>query len=90
MRSPSLRTLSIATAVTLVAGYALAFYYAPIEAEGFIQKIFYLHVPLAIVALVGFVIAAVFAIQHLRKDDRSGTRAPTSRSTCPSSSARAR
>jgi len=64
-----MRTLAIATAVTLLAGYALAFFYAPVEAEGFIQKIFYLHVPLAIVALVGFAAAAVYAIQHLRRDD---------------------
>ena len=35
-------------------------------AEGIRQKIFYLHVPLAIVALVGFIIAGLFAIQHLR------------------------
>ena len=37
--------------------------------EGFIQKIFYLHVPLAIVALLGFIVAAVLAIQHLRTGD---------------------
>ena len=36
------------------AGFALVFFYVPNEADqGFIQKIFYLHVPLAIVALVG-------------------------------------
>ena len=69
MRSPSLRTLAIASAAVLLGGYALAFFYAPLEAEGFIQKIFYLHVPLAVIALLGFVIAAVFAIQHLRSDD---------------------
>ncbi|HYM46370.1 MAG TPA: cytochrome c biogenesis protein CcsA [Solirubrobacteraceae bacterium] len=49
----------------------LVFFYAPIEAEeGFLQKIFYLHVPLAIVALCGFVIGAVMAIAHLRTRDR--------------------
>jgi heme exporter protein C len=69
MRAISLRALAIATVATLVAGYALAFFYAPIEAEGFIQKIFYLHVPLAIVALLGFLVAAVFAILHLRGGD---------------------
>ncbi len=53
----------------LIAGYALAFFWAPLEAEGFIQKIFYLHVPLAIMALVGFMVAAVFAIAHLRTND---------------------
>jgi heme exporter protein C len=64
-----MRTLAIATAVTLLAGYALAFFYAPIESEGFIQKIFYLHVPLAVIALLGFIVAALYAIQHLRRDD---------------------
>jgi len=37
--------------------------------QGFMQKIFYLHVPLAIVALGGFVFGGVMAIQHLRTDD---------------------
>jgi len=69
MRAISLRALAIATVATLVAGYALAFFYAPIEAEGFIQKIFYLHVPLAIVALLGFLVGAIHAIRHLRSGD---------------------
>jgi len=69
MRTPSLRALAVAAVVTLLGGYALAFFYAPIEAEGFIQKIFYLHVPLAIVALLGFMVAAVHAIRHLRTRD---------------------
>jgi heme exporter protein C len=33
------------------------------------QKIFYLHVPMAIVALCGFVFGGVMAIQHLRTND---------------------
>ena len=49
---------------------ALVFFYAPLEAEqGFLQKIFYVHVPLAIVALCGFVLGGLFAIQHLRTRD---------------------
>ncbi|MGH2992114.1 MAG: cytochrome c biogenesis protein [Solirubrobacterales bacterium] len=65
-----LRTLSAATVATVVAGFALVFFYAPLDADqGFIQKIFYLHVPLAIAALVGFVVAAVHAIRHLRTND---------------------
>jgi heme exporter protein C len=68
--SPSrLRNLSIITALVLGVGFALVFFYAPLEREGFIQKIFYLHVPLAIVALVGFVVAAIHGIRHLRTDD---------------------
>jgi heme exporter protein C len=46
------------------------FFYAPLDADqGFIQKIFYVHVPLAICALLGFVVAAVHAIRHLRTED---------------------
>jgi heme exporter protein C len=46
------------------------FFYAPIDADqGFVQKIFYVHVPLAIVALIGFVVAGVFGILHLRSRD---------------------
>ena len=67
-----LRTLSIATAVTLAAGFGLAFFYAPLDADqGIIQKIFYVHVPMAIVALGGFIAGGIMAIQHLRTNDRS-------------------
>ena len=66
----SLRALSSATAVTLTGGFALAFFYAPQDADqGVIQKIFYLHVPMAMVALAGFVAGGIFAIQHLRTRD---------------------
>ncbi len=66
----TLRRLAIAAVALLAAGYALAFFYAPEDADqGYIQKIFYLHVPLAMVALVGFMVAAVHAIRHLRSGD---------------------
>src|SRR5919202_4245643 len=67
-----LRALSVATAVTLLAGFGLAFFYAPMDADqGFLQKIFYLHVPLAIVALCGFVAGGIFAAAYLRTGDRA-------------------
>ena len=48
------------------------FFYAPNDADqGFIQKIFYLHVPLAIVALCGFVAGGVYGIRYLRYGDRA-------------------
>jgi heme exporter protein C len=51
----------------IAAALALVFFYAPIDADqGFVQKIFYVHVPLAIVALLGFVAAGILAIAHLR------------------------
>ena len=66
-----LRALSLLTAVTLTAGFALAFFYAPMDADqGFMQKIFYVHVPLGIVALCGFVLGGIMGIQHLRTGDR--------------------
>jgi heme exporter protein C len=66
----NLRALAALTVALLGAGYALAFFYAPEDADqGFIQKIFYLHVPLATVALLGFMVAAVHAIRHLRTGD---------------------
>jgi heme exporter protein C len=62
-----LRAFSIASVATLAIAIALVFFYAPIdEDQGFVQKIFYVHVPLAIVALVGFVVAGALAIAHLR------------------------
>jgi heme exporter protein C len=54
-----LRTLSIATVVVLVGAFAMAAFYAPEDADqGIIQKIFYVHVPMALVALGGFIAAA--------------------------------
>ena len=71
MYGKGLRTLSIATVVTLAAGLCLVFFYAPLDAnQGFIQKIFYLHVPLAMTALIGFIVGGLFAIAHLRSGDR--------------------
>ncbi len=62
--------MSVATVVAMAAALALVFFYAPLEAEqGFLQKIFYVHVPLAIVALCGFVLGGVFAIAHLHTRD---------------------
>jgi heme exporter protein C len=70
MPMPSLRALAIAVPLVVAAAFALVFFYAPLDADqGFIQKIFYLHVPLAICALLGFVVAAIHAIRHLRTED---------------------
>ncbi len=71
MYGKGLRPLSIATVAMLAVALSLVFFYAPLDADqGFVQKIFYLHVPLAIIALVGFVVGGFFAIPHLRSGDR--------------------
>jgi heme exporter protein C len=67
-----LRTLVLATIATITVALALVFFYAPLDSDqGFIQKIFYLHVPLAIVSLCGFVLGGLLAIGHLRTGDRA-------------------
>ena len=66
-----LKALSIATVVTLLTAFTLVLTYAPVDADqGVIQKIFYVHVPLAIVALGGFIAGGVMAIMYLRTRDR--------------------
>ena len=72
MYSRGLTSLAWASAVTITAAFALVFFYAPLDADqGFVQKIFYVHVPMAIVALGGFVAGGVMGIKHLRSGDRS-------------------
>jgi heme exporter protein C len=66
-----LRGLSLATILILAVALALVFFYAPLDADqGFVQKIFYLHVPLAIVSLCGFIFGAGLAVGYLRTGDR--------------------
>ena len=70
MSGNRLLTLSVATVVTLITGYSLAAFSAPMDADqGFMQKIFYLHVPMAIVALCGFVFGGICAVMHLRTSE---------------------
>jgi heme exporter protein C len=72
MYSKGLKPLAAASAVMLAAAFALVFFYAPNDADqGFVQKIFYVHVPMAIVALCGFVAGGIMAIRHLRSGDPS-------------------
>jgi heme exporter protein C len=70
--SKGLKPLSIASVATLALALGLVFFYAPNDADqGFLQKIFYIHVPIAIVSLGGFVAGGLMAIQYLRTNDRS-------------------
>jgi heme exporter protein C len=71
LHGKGLRGLSIATAVTLVTAFALVFFYAPLDADqGFVQKIFYVHVPMATVALGGWIFGGICGIGYLRTRDR--------------------
>ncbi len=72
MFARGLKPLSIASVVLIIGAFAMVFFYAPNDADqGFIQKIFYLHVPLAVVALCGFVAGGIFGIRYLRSGDRA-------------------
>jgi heme exporter protein C len=67
-----LRLLSILSVVLVIGAFALVFFYAPNDADqGFLQKIFYLHVPLAIVSLCGFVAGGVYGARFLRSGERA-------------------
>jgi heme exporter protein C len=69
--SKGLRALTLASVATITVALVLVFFYAPLDADqGFVQKIFYLHVPLAIISLCGFVLGGLLAIGHLRTGDR--------------------
>jgi heme exporter protein C len=71
MYGKGLKPLSIATVAMLAVSLSLVFFYAPLDADqGFIQKIFYVHVPLATVALLGFIVGGLFAVAHLRSGDQ--------------------
>ena len=66
-----LRGLALATIITIGVAFVLVFFYAPLDAnQGFVQKIFYLHVPLAIVSLCGFIFGAGLAVGYLRTGER--------------------
>jgi heme exporter protein C len=55
----------------MTAALALVFFYAPLDAsQGFVQKIFYVHVPLAIISLGGFMFGGALAVGYLRTGDR--------------------
>jgi heme exporter protein C len=70
--SKGLRALAVAAVIATAVALALVFFYAPNDADqGFIQKIFYVHVPMAIVSLCGFVAGGIMAVRHLRSGDRS-------------------
>src|SRR5581483_7694970 len=58
--SRGLRGLALATVVAIGVALGLVFFYAPLDADqGFIQKIFYVHVPLATVSLCGFILGGL-------------------------------
>jgi len=65
------RALPAGAFALLVGGFALAFYWAPEDAnQGFSQKIFYVHVPIALTAYACFAWGAWKALRFLWLGDR--------------------
>lgn len=63
--------LAGATVLSLIVGLSLVFLYAPIEkVMGIVQKIFYVHVPIAWIAFLAFFVTFVFSILFLVKRKR--------------------
>jgi heme exporter protein C len=63
--------MGLATASLLAVALGAIFFYAPTDADqGVIQKIFYVHVPMAIVALCGFIAAGIMGLRYLHTNDR--------------------
>ncbi len=76
MHTPSfgrgLRALSLLSVVLLIGAFSMVFFYAPNDADqGFIQKIFYVHVPVAIVALLGFIAGGIYGALYLWRGRRA-------------------
>ncbi|MCB0827329.1 MAG: cytochrome c biogenesis protein CcsA [Solirubrobacterales bacterium] len=70
MSGSGLKAISIATVITLIIGFGLVFFWTPMDADqGFKQKIFYVHVPLSVVALAGFIAGGVEGVRHLRSNN---------------------
>lgn len=62
--------LDAALVVAMAAAMAMIFFYAPIESEmGIVQKIFYVHVPLAWNAFLGFTIVFISSFRYLATRD---------------------
>ena len=58
--------LAVAAFALLTGGIALAFFWAPLDADqGVVQKVFYIHVPVALTAYACFGWGAWKALRHL-------------------------
>jgi heme exporter protein C len=70
LRNRTAPALAFAAAGLLIGGIALALFWAPEDADqGFSQKIFYLHVPVALTAYASFVFGAWKALRLLSTRD---------------------
>jgi heme exporter protein C len=70
-QSVFLRILNIISVILFLASLLMVFFYAPLEATmNFVQKIFYFHVAIAWVGMLGFIASAVAGVIYLIKQDQ--------------------
>jgi heme exporter protein C len=69
LRSQPLPTVAVLAATLVPASIAMIFFYAPVDADGLNQKIFYFHVPIALTAYICFGWGGWKALRVLRKRD---------------------
>ena len=82
MYGKRLAALSLTTIATLTLTLALVFFWAPNDADqGFLQKIIYIHVPLAIITLC-VACGSSAAVEHSADDGASSGAGPVSDPTC--------
>ncbi len=67
LRTNRLPALAALSGVLIAIAIAMIFFYAPVDADGLNQKIFYFHVPVALTAYAGFIWGAWKALRHLWK-----------------------
>jgi heme exporter protein C len=72
LRNNRLPALAVLALTLMGAALALIFFYAPLDEDGLNQKIFYIHVPIAITAYACFGWGGWKALRHLwRRDERA-------------------
>ena len=65
-----LKFLNVLSVLLVAVGYYLSIFYAPTEkVMGNVQKVFYFHVATAWVGMLGFILAAAFAVFYLKSKD---------------------
>ncbi len=63
--------LAVLVAILMIISIYMVFCYAPIEKNmGFVQKIFYFHLPVAIIPYLAFLITLIFSVVYLVKRER--------------------
>jgi heme exporter protein C len=70
-QSPTLKILTILSALLFLAALAIVFFFTPLEETmNYVQKVFYFHISNAWVGMLGFMVAAVAGIAYLVSHSR--------------------